>query len=175
MTGVKDTTAQSFVVRIRRRPRPDSGENGLKTVYARVGNLAGIAVTSDTIGLDAIPPSVVAAPTDDGQLLFSDEATFYWMAADDPAPASGVITYHLQVGTTPALTYVFDGEVGDTLSATVDGQHGQTHHGRVRAIDRAGNLPHPCPEPLSLELLPAARGVARSRDTTRDLAGRSAR
>ena len=87
---------------------------------------------------DASPPSAPAPPSDGGAFTSSTAVRFNWTAATDGG--SGVASYDLQVGTTPGGSSVFNANIGDMLTQTIGGAHGQTLYARVRARDAVGNI-----------------------------------
>ena len=127
--------------------RTVTGTNG-QTLYARVrahdavGYIGTWSGNSDGILIDTVPPGAPGRPTDAGAFTSSTSVRFNWTAAADPGGqgASGIRSYELWVGTTLGANNVFKGDVGNVLSRVVTGSSGQTLYGRVRALDRAGNV-----------------------------------
>ena len=114
-----------------------------QTLYCRVrtidaaGNVSAFTAASSGVLIDTTPPSAPGIPTTSALMSVNPTIMFAWNAATDAH--SGVMTYRLQVGSTPGGSEVFDGEVGNLLSATVTGADGQTLYARVQAFDAAGN------------------------------------
>ena len=114
-----------------------------QTLYCRVrtvdaaGNVSAFTAASSGVLIDTTPPSAPGIPTTSALMSVNPTIIFAWNAATDAH--SGVMTYRLQVGSTPGGSEVFDGEVGNLLSATVTGADGQTLYARVQAFDAAGN------------------------------------
>lgn len=118
----------------------DTDVNELKTVYARLRNMAEtVIITSDTISLDTIAPNRPETPIDEGEFSLDPNVTFDWPASSDPAPGGGVASYDCQIGTSPGGADIFNDNVGDVLSKTINAPLLQLIYCRVRAIDRAGN------------------------------------
>jgi hypothetical protein len=102
------------------------------------GASAWSAATSST--QDAAPPTAPGTPTDAGVYTSSTSVRFNWTAATDGANGSGVVSYDLQVGTTPGGSNVFNANVGNVLTRNVTGSHGQTLYAHARGRDRVGNI-----------------------------------
>jgi hypothetical protein len=114
-----------------------------KTLYARVQAVNGVALTSawsgnsDGITIDTSAPSTPGTPTD-GPAVYSTDTTvtFSWTLAADVE--SGVVSYLLQVGTSPGGSDVFDGDVGNVLTKDITGTNGDTLYAKVKAVNGAG-------------------------------------
>ena len=122
-----------------------TGSNG-QNLYGRVrardraGNV-GFWRNSNGILIDTQAPPAPARPTDAGMYTTSTLVRFDWTAVvDSGTTPSGIASYVLQVGTTPGGSNIFNGNVGNVLTRTVTGAHGQTLYARVCARDRAGNV-----------------------------------
>jgi hypothetical protein len=90
---------------------------------------------------DASGPAAPGRPSDPGQYTSTTLVRFIWTAATDPGiTPSGVVSCHLQVGTGPGRSDVFDANVGNVLVRTVSGSSGQRLYARVRALDAVGNI-----------------------------------
>jgi len=87
---------------------------------------------------DASGPTAPGTASDIGAYTSSTSVRFNWTAAADSV--SGVASYDLQVGTAPGGNNIFDGNVGNVLTKTATGSHGQTLYARVRARDAVGNI-----------------------------------
>jgi len=85
---------------------------------------------------DNTPPGVPGTPNGGGPFSRYASISYAWDAASED---SSVCQYQLQVGTTPGGSDVFDGFVGDALSATItDLNEGVTYYARVRAMNFVG-------------------------------------
>ena len=94
--------------------------------------------SASTLVIDTSLPTTPGIPATVGTISPAN-VIFTWAPATDIG-GSGVVSYHLQVGTTSGGSEVFDGSVGAVLTAAVSGGDGQTLYGRVRASDAAGNV-----------------------------------
>jgi glycosidase len=84
---------------------------------------------------DVTPPPTPAAPFASKPYVIGNAATFSWAAVLDSE--GGISGYHLQVGTSPGGSDVFNGNVSET-SQSVTNSTGQTLYGRVSALNNAG-------------------------------------
>jgi len=118
-----------------------AGSDG-QTLFARVqavnnaGIASGFSGNSDGITIDLTPPSYPGTPVDSG-LYSGPTVTFTWSAANDPQ--SGIAGYALMVGTTPGGWDVLNSMVGNVLTTSVTGTHGQILYARVLAFNGAGS------------------------------------
>lgn len=64
--------------------------------------------------------------------------TFKWEPADDLG--SGVAGYNCQIGTSPDGCDVFNSNIGNKLSITINGQNKITYYCRVQSVDNAGSV-----------------------------------
>jgi hypothetical protein len=122
------------------------GANGQR-LYARVrardrvGNIGAWSNSSDGILIDTAAPGTPGTPRDAGAYTSLTAVRFYWTAATDVGTSpSGIASYDFQVGTTAGGSNIFSGNIGNVLTRTVTGAHGQTLFARVRSRDRAGNV-----------------------------------
>ena len=106
-------------------------KNGAETIGPWSGN-------SDGIGIDHTPPSIPGTPTDAGEYTISQNVTFSWTPSTDDK--SGIIDYHLQVGTTQCGNELYDDWIGNVLKYTVTGSAGQTLYAKVRAKNGATTI-----------------------------------
>jgi len=84
---------------------------------------------------DVTPPAAPAAPSAPKAYALGASATFSWTPLVDPD--GGISAYHIQVGTSPGASNVFDTTLaGTTVAAT--NTYGQTLYARVSAINNAG-------------------------------------
>ncbi|MBN1558741.1 T9SS type A sorting domain-containing protein [candidate division KSB1 bacterium] len=119
------------------------GAHGQK-VYAKVRAVNGAntfgdwSKSSDVITIDLTPPSSPGTPLDAGDFSSSSELVFHWTAAVDTL--SGISDYHLQVGTTPGDSTVFNQWIGPKCADTISGEPGNTYYARVRAKNGAGSI-----------------------------------
>ena len=113
--------------------------DGVKTVETQlkdaIGNIS--AVFSDSITLDATPPSAPGTPTDAGAYTGSTSLVFNWSAASDAT--AGVARYVCQIGTSPGASNTFSGYLNNVLTKTATGSYGGNYFCRVHAVDAAGN------------------------------------
>ena len=120
-----------------------TGQHG-QTLYARVRAQNGVGLlgpwseASNGILIDLTPPVVLDSPTDIGKYTGSDSVTFDWNEASDEE--SGIVSYHLEVGTSPEMNDIFDGWLEDQYNYQVIGQHNQSLFARVQAENGAGNI-----------------------------------
>ncbi|MBN1482498.1 T9SS C-terminal target domain-containing protein [candidate division KSB1 bacterium] len=99
------------------------------------GNFSG---ASDGITVDLTPPSAPGTPTDAGEYTSSSDIIFDWTAATDST--SGIFDYHLQVGTAPGDSNVFNQWIGNVCTDTIPGIAGNSYYARVRAKNGAGSI-----------------------------------
>ncbi len=85
---------------------------------------------------DVTPPPSPPAPTTLKAYAIGSQAVFDWGAVSDPD--GGISGYRLIVGTTPGGSDVFDGGVGGSTTAQINGSLGQTLYARVVSINNAG-------------------------------------
>ena len=115
-----------------------------QTVYARVRAKNGVGLcsfwsaSSDGILIDLTIPITQGPPIDQGEYSGTDSVLFHWNPAVDQE--SGIIDYHLQVGTAIDSADLFDGWIGDVLNYTVVGVQAQTLYGRLRTKNGAQSL-----------------------------------
>lgn len=86
---------------------------------------------------DVTPPPAPAVPIPDLALfgtVIGNTVTFQWAAANDPE--GGVSGYHLQIGTTPGGSNIFNSQTTNT-SQTVNVSFGTTVYAQVRQINNA--------------------------------------
>jgi hypothetical protein len=93
------------------------------------------ACVQNGINYDRTAPSVPGTPTDDGDFSTA-VVTFYWSASVDDE--SGIAGYHLKIWEIPSERIIFDDLVGNVLSKTVTGAHGQTLYAQVCAYNGVG-------------------------------------
>jgi M6 family metalloprotease-like protein len=118
--------------------RYDFGANPLR--------LHGISAAGSPMGahldeiLDATGPTgAPGTPTDEGATTTRDRLVFTWTQGSAADPETGILGYHLQVGTTPGGSDIFDGPVGPVLTKTVTGaRDGHFYYARVRALNGVG-------------------------------------
>jgi hypothetical protein len=121
--------------------------NGIVLNAGTIKDLAGNAADLDlsasplsanqNIVVDTSNPDDPSAPTDIGSYTNNTTVNFDWTVPNDTV--SGIGSYYLQVGTSPAANDVFDGNVGNVLTYDVTGADGSVLYARVKAIDKAGN------------------------------------
>lgn len=104
---------------------------------------AGLARSFDLVSVakdTTAPTGAPTAPVDEGATVTQDRLAFTWTAGNLAEPEGGITGYHLQVGTAPGASDVFDGMVGKRLNQTLTGVGvgGATHHARVRAMNSSG-------------------------------------
>jgi ELWxxDGT repeat protein len=87
---------------------------------------------------DATSPTAQGVPTDGGAFTSSTSVRFNWTPALDLI--SGVVSYDLEIGTTPGGNNVFAGNAGNAWTRAFTGSNGQTYYARVRAHDDVGNI-----------------------------------
>ncbi|MFC1609798.1 Ig-like domain-containing protein [Myxococcota bacterium] len=118
-----------------------TGTSG-QTLYARVaakdeaGNRGDWSPSSDGILIDLAAPSAPGTPQDSGEFAVDTQVSFTWTAPNDLD--GQVVSYDLQVGTSPDDSDLFEGNVGDTLEHAVSGSHNQTLYARVAAVNQSG-------------------------------------
>lgn len=114
---------------------------GTRTVYAQYRDRAGnVLTTKDSILLDSMPPYTYRPWV--GFVRNTPAASGVpfkvgWREATDPAPASGVDRYIVQVSVNDGKWQSVDTTSGRSLPFT--GSSGKHYRFRVRAIDHAGN------------------------------------
>ncbi|MBI4570222.1 MAG: fibronectin type III domain-containing protein, partial [Planctomycetes bacterium] len=117
-----------------------TGANG-QTLYARVKTINGGGAASawsgnsDGILIDTTAPGAPGTPTDAGAYCGAS-VQFNWSAATDGE--SGIASYHVQIGTAPGGSDVFDANVGAALTKTITGADGQAYYARVYAVNGVG-------------------------------------
>src|SRR5690606_25107300 len=86
-----------------------------------------------------IDTKIPTAPSKPTVSVSGINVTFNWPDAADVGP-SGLAFYELQVGTSPGDSSYFNGTVADVSEKEIVGDAGVTIYGRVRVINRAGNV-----------------------------------
>lgn len=112
-----------------------------QTVYARVAGVNALgqgpwSAGSNGILIDTTAPPTPEAPVDAGSFVNALTVPFDWALVVDPE--SGVVSYVLEVGTTPGDNDVFGQDVGNVTSYEVTGAQGQTLYAQVAAVNAAG-------------------------------------
>lgn len=87
---------------------------------------------------DVTPPPAPTTPAGPNILAYvvGNSATFTWAAAPDPD--GGVSGFHLQVGTTPAGSEVFNATSSSTSQTVTGLAYGSVIHARVSQLNNAG-------------------------------------
>ena len=85
---------------------------------------------------DVTQPPTPSTPITSKPYVVGSQAAFSWSAVSDPD--GGISGYRLIVGTTPGGSDVFNGSVGVSTSAQVNGSIGQTLYARLVSINNAG-------------------------------------
>ena len=114
--------------------------DGSKSVRVQLKDAAGnVSQTySDSILLDATPPTSPGTPTDAGAYTTSTLFMFRWTPSADSG--SGVSLYEYRVGSTPGAADVQAGSVGaSSLQKTIFGSVGRSYFFKIMAVDLAGN------------------------------------
>jgi V8-like Glu-specific endopeptidase len=113
-------------------------------LYARVQARNGVGLygpwsaASDGILIDLTAPAAPVAPQDQGEYSGTDSVSFTWQAVNDDE--SGVVGYHLQVGSAVGLSDLFDGWVGQQLKYIIHSTQTQQLFARIRAKNGANLL-----------------------------------
>lgn len=117
--------------------------NGLWTLMG-ISSISNPGATM-TCNVFTLPPSTTAptgtpsTPTI-GPSPTQDRLVYRWTIGTAADPDSGIVGYHLQVGTLPGAADFFDGNIGNVTSKIFPkgGQDGSTYYARVRAMNGVG-------------------------------------
>ncbi len=90
---------------------------------------------SDSVFVVETRPTVPGVPQDLGRFTNKSAVPFTWSKADDPE--SGIVGYHIQVGTSPGASNIADTTVTQ-LSFVANGGHNQSLFARVRSLNGVG-------------------------------------
>jgi len=125
-------------------------------------------LSNEQIVVDTTEPSVPGIPSDGGEYSSSTQVTFNWDPAIDDE--SGIVDYHLQVGTAPDSSDVYNRGVGNVLTKPITGARGKTLYARVRALNGVGLIGKWSDSSDGITILGSQVDVVCSFDLSKDMA-----